>query len=115
MGSSQAFWVVYGPVWVNNFSPHNKQALWLGMLAGFSPVGIMLGYIFTAFIINIFKHYLWSWRISIIFQAVFEIFCLIIIIFVKQSLIDIAYEEKQNKHPTKNIKEINFIHNSDEL
>lgn len=51
MGVSQAVWVVYAPVWVNNFSPQGSQSLWLGMLAGFSPLGIMIGYVLTAFII----------------------------------------------------------------
>ena len=39
MGTTQAFWVIYAPVWANVFSPVNKTATWVGILQGFSPLG----------------------------------------------------------------------------
>lgn len=39
MGFTQAFWVIYGPVWTHNFSPKERQTTWLGLLQGFSPLG----------------------------------------------------------------------------
>ena len=39
MGFSQAFWVVYAPVWTNNNSPINSNTTWVGILQGFSPLG----------------------------------------------------------------------------
>lgn len=48
MGFTQAFWVIYGPVWTNNFSPSERQTTWLGLLQGFSPLGLYL-YIKTIF------------------------------------------------------------------
>lgn len=39
MGFTQAFWVVYGPVWTNYYSPQAKKATWLGIMQGFSPLG----------------------------------------------------------------------------
>jgi MFS family permease len=41
MGFTQAFWIIYGPVWTNYFSPHERQTTWLGFLQGFSPLGIL--------------------------------------------------------------------------
>ena len=32
MGVTEAFIVVYGPVWVNNYSPRDKSATWMGIL-----------------------------------------------------------------------------------
>lgn len=46
MGFTQAFWVIYAPVWTNYFSPHERQATWLGLLQGFSPLGFLLIVIF---------------------------------------------------------------------
>lgn len=39
MGFTQAFWVIYAPVWTNYFSPFERQTTWLGLLQGFSPLG----------------------------------------------------------------------------
>lgn len=39
MGFTQAFWIIYGPVWTNYFSPHERQTTWIGFLQGFSPLG----------------------------------------------------------------------------
>lgn len=39
MGFTQAFWIIYGPIWTHNFSPTEKQTTWLGFLQGFSPLG----------------------------------------------------------------------------
>ncbi len=39
MGFTQAFWIIYAPVWTNYFSPKEREATWLGFLQGFSPLG----------------------------------------------------------------------------
>ena len=39
MGFTQAFWIIYGPVWTNYFSPNERQTTWLGFLQGSSPLG----------------------------------------------------------------------------
>ena len=39
MGFSQAFCVIYAPVWVNEFSPSHSSTLWMGMLHSFVPLG----------------------------------------------------------------------------
>lgn len=38
-GFTQAFLCVYTPVWVNAFSPPDRQATWIGIIQGFSPLG----------------------------------------------------------------------------
>jgi Sugar (and other) transporter. len=40
MGVTQAFCVIYAPVWVNEFSPANKNATWMGILHAFVLLGI---------------------------------------------------------------------------
>lgn len=42
MGFTQSFWIIYGPVWCNYFSPRERQATWLGFLQGFSPLGFFM-------------------------------------------------------------------------
>ena len=39
MGFSQAFCVIYAPVWINEFSPSHSSTLWMGMLHSFVPLG----------------------------------------------------------------------------
>ena len=42
MGFTQAFWIIYGPVWTNYFSPNERQTTWIGFMQGFSPLGTYL-------------------------------------------------------------------------
>ena len=76
MGFTQAFWVIYGPVWTNNFSPKGRQTTWLGLLQGFSPLGIICGYLVTGLVVN-FWTVSYSWRLSIIIQGALEFLPLI--------------------------------------
>jgi MFS family permease len=45
MGASQGGIFVYAPVWVDEFSPESRQALWMATLQGSVVLGIVLGYI----------------------------------------------------------------------
>ena len=45
MGVSQGGIFVYAPVWVDEFSPESRQALWMATLQGSVVLGIVLGYI----------------------------------------------------------------------
>jgi len=39
MGITQAFCVIYAPVWVNEFSPKDRSTTWMGTLHAFVPIG----------------------------------------------------------------------------
>jgi MFS family permease len=41
MGVSEAFIVIYGPVWVNNFAPENHSTKWMGILHSFGALGTL--------------------------------------------------------------------------
>ena len=64
MGVSEAFIVIYGPVWVNNYSPPEHSAKWMGILHSCSALGVMVGYLVAGITINFLSEYL-SWRFSI--------------------------------------------------
>ena len=44
VGISQATYLVFAPVWVDEFSPENKKSLWLSLCQAGIPLGIMVGY-----------------------------------------------------------------------
>jgi len=73
MGVTEAFIVVYGPVWVNNFSPPEHSATWMGILHSCSIFGVFLGYLIASVILNFFNKIL-SWRFAIQIQGLVEIF-----------------------------------------
>ena len=73
MGATEAFIVIYGPVWVNNFSPPEHSATWMGILHSCSIFGVFLGYLAAAIIINFFNRIL-SWRFAIQIQGFVMIF-----------------------------------------
>lgn len=109
MGFTQAFWVIYGPVWTNTFSPKERSTTWLGLLQGFSPLGIIFGYFVTGLIIN-FWTVSYSWRLSIIIQGILEILPLIYIQSKNNVDIDIVeYKLTQSKEGDNNGKPIDSI------
>ena len=72
MGATGAFISVYGPVWVNNFSPAENSTTWMGILHSCSILGVFLGYLITAIILN-FLNKFFTWRFAIQIQGIVEI------------------------------------------
>ena len=73
MGATEAFIVIYGPVWVNNYSPLEYNTTWMGILHSCTVLGVILGYVIAAIIINFFNNKL-TWRFAIQIQGFVEIF-----------------------------------------
>ena len=93
MGITEAFIIIYGPVWVNNYSPLEHSATWMGILHSCSVVGVFLGYLVTALIINLFKNIL-TWRFSIQIQGFVEIFLALFFWFEKEEYICVDIRKK---------------------
>jgi MFS family permease len=72
LGFTQAFCVIYGPVWVNEFSPRESNTKWMAILHSFVVIGIMIGYIMGAITVTLFEKYL-SWRFAFMLQGWFMI------------------------------------------
>lgn len=69
MGITQAFSVIYAPVWTNEFAPKAQTTRWIGILQVAVPLGISLGYLTASL-------FIWlsiDWRWSIIIQALLEL------------------------------------------
>ena len=73
MGATEAFIVIYGPVWVNNYSPIEHSTTWMGILHSCTALGVVLGYLVASIIINFFGNIL-TWRFAIQIQGFVEIF-----------------------------------------
>ena len=63
LGFTQAFCVIYGPVWVNEFSPKKSNTKWMAILHSFVVIGVMFGYIMGAITVNLFSVY-FTWRFA---------------------------------------------------
>ena len=72
MGATEAFIVIYGPVWVNNYAPLEYSTTWMGILHSCTVLGVVAGYIVASIIINFFGHY-FTWRFAIHIQGFAEI------------------------------------------
>ena len=88
MGVTEAFIVIYGPVWVNNYSPSNHSAKWMGILHSCTALGVVLGYLIAALIINFLNGFL-SWRFAIQIQGIVEIFFSIFFYLEKNEYINV--------------------------
>ena len=73
MGATEAFIVIYGPVWVNNYSPIEHSTTWMGILHSCTALGVVLGYLVASIIIN-FLGNIFTWRFAIQIQGFVEIF-----------------------------------------
>lgn len=54
-GFCQVFVVVYFPVWVDIFSPEKWRTLWLTFLQLAVPLGVIMGYSLTAFMLSYYS------------------------------------------------------------
>ena len=93
MGATEAFIVIYGPVWVNNYSPAEFSTTWMGLIHTCSLLGVVLGYILTGIIINFLGDYV-SWRFAIQIQGFVEIFFSIFFYFEKDEYINVDLNYK---------------------
>lgn len=96
MGISEAFIVIYGPVWVNNYSPKKHSAKWMGILHSVSALGVIIGYIFTGIVINFLGDYL-SWRFAIQIQGIFQIPVSLYFFFEKEEYINVDLNPSDDK------------------
>jgi MFS family permease len=52
IGMTQALFVVYAPVWVDDFAGDGNAATWMAILQGSMPLGVMIGYTTAGFLVN---------------------------------------------------------------
>ena len=88
LGFTQAFCVIYGPVWVNEFSPKSSNTKWMAILHSFVVIGVMFGYIMGAITVNLFSEY-FTWRFAFMLQGFFMIIIGICFLFCENSALDI--------------------------
>ncbi|KAL8436402.1 hypothetical protein ACSSS7_001802 [Eimeria intestinalis] len=68
VGFTQAPFVIYAPVWVDEFAPPKKAALWMGIMQGAAVVGVTVGYL-CAGVLSVYLGF--NWRSAIGIQVVF--------------------------------------------
>ena len=88
MGATEAFIVIYGPVWVNNYAPFEYSTTWMGILHSCTALGVILGYVAASIIINFFNDKL-SWRFAIQIQGFVEIFFSLFFWFERDDYINV--------------------------
>lgn len=88
MGFCRSFFTIYGPVWVNEFSPEDRSTKWLGSLQACSSLGAIGGYTLAGLIITLLGDYL-TWRAAVQIEGVLLIPLILIIKSFDKSRIDI--------------------------
>lgn len=94
MGVTEAFIVIYGPVWVNNYSPQAHSAKWMGILHSCSVLGVVLGYIVAGITINFLSKWL-SWRFALQIQGFVQIFFSLFFFFERDEYINVSISKQQ--------------------
>jgi len=88
IGFTQAFVVIYAPVWINEFSPAEANTRWMAGFHSACVVGILSGYIFAQVIVNYFSFYT-TWRLAIYFQGGCQFILAFITVFVDNKNLDV--------------------------
>ena len=94
MGVTEAFIVIYGPVWVNNYSPQEHSAKWMGILHSCSVLGVVIGYIVAGITINFLSKWL-SWRFALQIQGFVQIFFSLFFFFERDEYINVSISKQQ--------------------
>jgi MFS family permease len=88
MGFCRSFFTIYGPVWVNEFSPSDRSTKWLGSLQACSSLGAIGGYTLAGLIITLLGSYL-TWRSAVQIEGVLLIPLILFMKSIDKSRIDI--------------------------
>lgn len=88
--------MIYGPVWVNEFSPRESNTKWMAILHSFVVIGVMSGYIIGAITVTLFEKYL-GWRFAFMLQGWFMILIGIGFICTDNKCLDIFAHMRESK------------------
>jgi MFS family permease len=94
LGFSQAFVVIYAPVWINEFSPAEANTRWMAGFHSACVVGILGGYISAQVIVNYFSYYT-TWRLTIYIQGGFQFLLSVITMFVDNKNLDVKEKSQE--------------------
>ena len=84
MGFFQVFACIYIPVWIDHFSPKEKKTMMLTMVQLAVPLGIVLGYIMSAILIENL-----NWKYSFYVQGVLFAPIAIVYLFYPSNFMEI--------------------------
>lgn len=108
IGLLQAIPAVYFPVWVDEFAPADSTTIWMAIIQGGAPLGIMAGYVFSATVTTaapdptavcpasaVFDVRC-AWRWPFFLQSIVLVFFFIGSLFVPKSLYDLDAKEEDD-------------------
>jgi MFS family permease len=90
IGMTQAIFVVYAPVWVDDFAAEGQAATWMAILQASMPLGVMVGYTTAGFLVNAGL----SWRWVILIQVMLLTLPTIGSFFVPKKYLEHEYQSK---------------------
>jgi len=96
MGFTQAFCIIYGPVWTNEFAPPQSTTSWMAYLQGAVPLGVVSGYLSAGVIVNYMRD-IFTWRQAIQLQAITEVPILLALLAASKSSIELPKDEPEQE------------------
>lgn len=96
---------------MNNYSPKEHSAKWMGILHSVTALGVMIGYVCAGIVINFFSHIL-SWRFAIQIQGFAQIPVALFFFFEKEEYINVDLSSGNNLNLNNNLNTISEIDDS---
>ena len=93
LGLTQAFVVIYAPVWINEYAPSSASTRWLAAVSVTSLVGVLSGYAVATLCMHFFGG---TWRHAILVQAIGQLVLGITILCTKESHVNLPSDEHED-------------------
>ena len=110
LGIFQAYFVIYLPLWCNQYGITNQRSIMLSIGQLTTPLGVFVGYLIASECISINEDI--GWKFSFVIQSVIIIIMIFLLYRVSENLFESKYESFKDE---KNITDITFFKISESI
>ena len=110
LGIFQAYFVIYLPLWCNQYGITNQRSIMLSIGQLTTPLGVFVGYLIASECISINEDI--GWKFSFVIQSVIIIIMIFLLYRVSENLFESKYESFKDE---KNVTDITFFKISESI
>ena len=110
LGIFQSYFVIYLPLWCNQYGITNQRSIMLSIGQLTTPLGVFVGYLIASECISINENI--GWKFSFVIQSVIIIIMIFLLFRVSQSLFETKYVSYKDE---RNITDVTFFKLSESI
>ena len=110
LGIFQSYFVIYLPLWCNQYGITNQRSIMLSIGQLTTPLGVFVGYLIASECISINENI--GWKFSFVIQSVIIIIMIVLLFRVSESLFETKYVSYKDE---RNITDVTFFKLSESI